>query len=50
MKKIALMAFAVFALAVAAVAKENKGVLSMKLYIQIDNITKAELKKILGKS
>ena len=29
MKKIALMAFAVFALAVAAVAKENKGVLTV---------------------
>jgi len=39
MKKIALMAFAVFALAVAAVAKENKGVLPMKLNIQIDNGT-----------
>ena len=39
MKKIALIAFAVFALAVASVAKENKGVLPMKLYIQIDNGT-----------
>ena len=37
MKKIALMAFAVFALAVPAIAKENKGILPMKLNIQIDN-------------
>ena len=39
MKKIALMAFAVFALAVPAIAKENKGILPMKLNIQIDNGT-----------